>query len=583
MAVLILQNMNWSDLKTSVKLGFSFGGVLFFTLLIAFIANYSLYLINYRSLNFKYVSDGQKAFIIAHNKFLANVQGRDTIDRIKYLAIFDSAINNYEAVRPLLKDEEDKVRIDQILSKSKAYKELVMVTFDLLVTQLESGVKRLKLRNSFMDACKKENIPRDHDLIYYFNLTRVNAGYLMFRIHKSFYEDARVNAEKAIEAAKGLSNPQLLKLMEDYWKGLADYYDMGVKLKENEKVLVRLSSEIIKISQEINEITIANQKKTATQTRVLTIVISLFALILGLFISQRITNHFRKKLKQGIVIANAYASGDLTFNLEQENLKSKDEIGELIKAIILMGGKIENVVKSIYSGAQNVSSVSQLIKQSSQLVSQEANSQASMVEEISASIEQMNANIQQNAHNAIQTEKISNNSAKKIIDVADSSQRSLESVKRITEKIKVINDIAFQTNLLALNAAVEAARAGEKGKGFAVVAAEVRKLAERSREAADDIVRLSAETLNFTQESGSKLLSVIPEIENTAQLVQEISNSSQEQNNGANQINQNIQHFSKGIQQYAASSEELASSSEELAGQAERLHEAVSFFRINSQ
>jgi methyl-accepting chemotaxis protein len=573
--------MKWENLKTSVKLNLGFGAVLFFTLLIAVIAGYSLYLINFRSVNYKLVSDGQRSFITVHYRFISRIQGRDTLDRIKYLAMFDSAVNNYETVKPLLKDDQDIIQIDQILKKSKNYKDLVITSFDLLKKQGESGARRKKTRDIFVETCEKDNIPKNHDLIYYFNQTRLNAAYLLFRISKAFYEDGRVNAMKAIEVAKEFPDPQVLKLVQDFWKDMDEYYNLGVKLKENEKILVRLSNDIIEISQKITNVTSEKQTKTVRQTQNSTIIISILAFILALIISQRITHYFKRKLKEGIIVADAYASGDLTYNFK-ENQISKDEIGELVSSISSMGAKIENVVTSIYSGAHNLLNVSQQLKHTSIQVSQEAGKHASTVEELSASIEQMTANIQQNADNAIQTEKISNDSAKRMRDIAYSSERSLQSVRRITEKINIINDIAFQTNLLALNAAVEAARAGEKGKGFAVVAAEVRKLAERSKEAANEIVLLSSETLNYTEESGSKLLSIIPEIEKTAKLVQEISISSQEQNNGANQINLNIQHFSKSTQQYAASSEDLASSAEELTGQAEKLKEIVSFFRINS-
>ncbi|MFO8021805.1 MAG: methyl-accepting chemotaxis protein, partial [Perlabentimonas sp.] len=207
--------------------------------------------------------------------------------------------------------------------------------------------------------------------------------------------------------------------------------------------------------------------------------------------------------------------------------------------------------------------------------------QASSAEEVSSSMEQMAANIQQNTDNAQQTEKITINVSQGVEKVGNASKESLESIKNIAEKINIINDIAFQTNILALNAAVEAARAGEHGKGFAVVAAEVRKLAERSKLAADEIVTLATSSVTVTEEASELMANLVPEIEKTAKLVQEISAASIEQNSGSDQINSAIQQLNQVTQQNAAASEELATSSEELSSQAEQLKDLIGYFKVD--
>jgi methyl-accepting chemotaxis protein len=160
---------------------------------------------------------------------------------------------------------------------------------------------------------------------------------------------------------------------------------------------------------------------------------------------------------------------------------------------------------------------------------------------------------------------------------------AVAAMKEIANKISIIEEIARQTNLLALNAAIEAARAGEHGKGFAVVAAEVRKLAERSQKAAGEINQLSANTLKVSEKSGEMLDKLVPDIQRTAELVQEISAASKEQDTGAEQINKALQQLEQVIQQNASASEEMASTTEELTGQSDQLVSALAFFQTGDE
>lgn len=279
-----------------------------------------------------------------------------------------------------------------------------------------------------------------------------------------------------------------------------------------------------------------------------------------------------------ITKAKMVAQGDLTIQLSMRSEKD-----ELMSALSEMVSRLSEIVGQVMEAAQNVAISSNEMSTSAVQISGGANEQSSSAEEVSASIEEMLATIQQNSDNSKTTEKIAVSSAQGMIEVNAGAQKSLDAMRKISEKIKVINEIAGKTDILAINAAIEAARAGEQGKGFAVVAAEVRKLAEVSQRAAVDINELTASCLKVTEESGILMMRIIPEIQKTAQLVVEIATSSNEQRSGAEQISNAIMQFTQVTQQNAAAAEEMSASSEELASQAELLKETVGFFNTGKQ
>lgn len=289
-------------------------------------------------------------------------------------------------------------------------------------------------------------------------------------------------------------------------------------------------------------------------------------------------NQMVANLKGTVEMAEEIAQGNL--GVKVNILSEKDALG---KSLATMIEKLGKVVSDVKTAADNVASGSLELSSSSEEMSQGATEQASSAEEASSSVEQMTSNIRQSADNALQTEKIAIKSASAAIEGGKAVDETLKAMKEIAEKITIIEEIARSTDLLALNAAIEAARAGEHGKGFAVVASEVRKLAERSQTAAGEISRLSSSSVAVAESAGDMLTKLVPDIQKTAELVQEISAASNEQSTGAEQINKAIMQLDQVIQQNASASEEIAATSEELASQAEQLQDSIKFFSIGDE
>jgi methyl-accepting chemotaxis protein len=588
--------MNWKDLKIGVKIGVGFLIMVLIAAIIGIVAYSSMLRIqkDTERLASEYIPTINESFVI----------DQTWIEVTKLLQSYDLTGDEYFLKKARTKFVRFKNALEKIIAITQESEKLKANTedfntikkhsdeFEKLLSTYESLMKEYS--NQFKKIEKSYTVFRnilDNDRGNVSNAIENRVNEISAMVFQAVTMEKPVllrelnsKAEKLRRDVQGYGNSDMGSALSQIAEAAPIFAQTFTEAKKVELARLELSSNItweIKGSSDIGLDKVLATGDATNETirmqRIFLILAIIVVLVIGIIMLMFITRSITKPIHQGIEIANYIAEGDLTKNLE---LERKDEVGILASALNKVSQNFRTIISHLSQYSQSIADSSQKLLVSADDISDGAKQQATAAEEISSSMEEMYANIQQNTDNARQTQLIAETSAKEVNKSKDSFKFATNSLQDITDKVTIINDIAFQTNILALNAAIEAARAGEHGKGFAVVAGEVKKLADKSKDAAGVINEVSSATMIMSKTARRELEALVPEIERTASLINEIASASMEQVASVEHINNAMQQLNVVVQNNAQRSDELATHSKELSIQAEELQNLIQEFKL---
>ena len=347
-------------------------------------------------------------------------------------------------------------------------------------------------------------------------------------------------------------------------------------------------SELVEINRKFADLSNDAAQAAISNVRWRLSVAGVLVSALALLVGWRLSRFVLGPVTALSIAAEQLASGRLNINLGLAEAKtgdalSRDEVGQMMGSFSTLASRLKEIIGNVVTFTEVLAVASEQVSSSSNSLSQGNSEQASSVEETGGNLELMGASITQNADNSRKVEQIAIRGARDAEECGRAVADTMQAMRAIAERISIIEEIAYQTNLLALNAAIEAARAGEHGRGFSVVATEVRKLAERSQAAAKEVSGLADDSVKVARRSFQLIGELVPSIQKTADLVQEVAAASTEQSGGIAQMNQAMTQVDQVTQRNAAASEELAATAEEMSAQAQSLRDLMSFFVVDSK